>query len=155
MSGDILDTIDHVLADFEVSGDAMRWTPEPQPERAEIPGWTWADEEHTWGAGTPRFNGQNINGAIYFAPLGTPIGSPAWIPSGYVESDSHWWSAPNADEDLEGGWTTASLNEWKIELKVDWVNPNLVNLVMGPRYAYSHPIPLKGGSEYHRRRRNR
>jgi hypothetical protein len=32
VSGDILDTIDHVLADYEVSGDAMRWTPEPQPE---------------------------------------------------------------------------------------------------------------------------
>lgn len=31
MSDPVLDTIDHVLHDFEVSGDAMRWTPEPRP----------------------------------------------------------------------------------------------------------------------------
>lgn len=45
MSGDILDTIDHVLADFEVSGDAMRWTPEPQPERPQggVERWLNAD----------------------------------------------------------------------------------------------------------------
>lgn len=31
MSDPVLDSIDHVLHDYEVSGDAMRWTPEPRP----------------------------------------------------------------------------------------------------------------------------
>lgn len=32
MSGDILDQIDHVLADYDTGPDAMRWTPEQQEE---------------------------------------------------------------------------------------------------------------------------
>lgn len=31
MSGDLLDTIDNVLHDYETSPDAMRWTPDPVP----------------------------------------------------------------------------------------------------------------------------
>lgn len=31
MSDPVLDTIDHVLHDFDTSPDAMRWMPEPQP----------------------------------------------------------------------------------------------------------------------------
>jgi hypothetical protein len=34
VSTDILDQIDHVLADYATGPDAMRWTPEPQPELA-------------------------------------------------------------------------------------------------------------------------
>lgn len=29
----ILDTIDHAIADWETSPDAMRWTPDPPPEQ--------------------------------------------------------------------------------------------------------------------------
>ena len=32
MSEDILDMIDGTLRDYAVSGDAMRWTPEPEPD---------------------------------------------------------------------------------------------------------------------------
>lgn len=34
MSDPVLDTIDHVLHDYETSPDAMRWTPEARPEVA-------------------------------------------------------------------------------------------------------------------------
>jgi hypothetical protein len=33
---DVLTSIDHTLRDFDVSNDAMRWTPEPTPHREVI-----------------------------------------------------------------------------------------------------------------------
>jgi hypothetical protein len=37
----IIDTIDKALADYAVSDDAMRWTPEPAPEGSGGCGCTW------------------------------------------------------------------------------------------------------------------
>lgn len=128
----------------------------PQPEPILD---AWIDEVHEWGSALPpvQFRSQYLNGVstASFAPIGTPLGSPAWINLGHVIEGFEWSAGSDTDLEDVPRWNTADLNEWKIELKVDWVNPSLVNLVMGPHYAYSHPIPLKGGSEYHRRRRNR
>lgn len=43
MSRDILDTIDHALADWDTSPDAMRWAPEAEPETDDRPARVWVN----------------------------------------------------------------------------------------------------------------
>lgn len=52
MTRDIIDAIDHAITDYETSGDAMRWTPEPPVDPPEREGqhvsWIEYDETQLW-----------------------------------------------------------------------------------------------------------
>lgn len=59
MSDAVLDTIDHALADYALSCDAMRWTPDPpEPE-------PWRDHVQPQGSTSLVFRGVEMLGQVY------------------------------------------------------------------------------------------
>lgn len=71
---DILDLIDNALADYELSGDAMRWTPDPPKVRPPIsPEQARAALESLGRAFVPAAEQFKVVFAVVFAAIGRAV----------------------------------------------------------------------------------
>jgi hypothetical protein len=132
---EVLDAIDQTLRDYEVSDDAMRWTPEPPPRRS--------------------------GGRVYFRPTGAGgFSSGDWAPLG-TTTGLNWAPAAEAVSEFQGHLNTFA-NAYTTAMQQIKVTFTATVKSMAALYAAFgiEPPAIKARrsacwSEYHRRQKRR